>query len=614
MARKDFEDLKKGDLVVYKLPGGKKSYGVYMDVQFSKTGDIAIVKDMLETPKKTIKVKMSNITSAMDNFLEGKAEPKSEALKIVQDAIEAGKNAVINCIPSKTADGFECLSINWNNGKFDEYFTTNDCIDLDAFVRETPTSVDIVVSRPITKVFTYTKKPDGDLASLRQFIGNFDNTVNDIFNVIRAKFIEFNAKWNKITDDSKDYVDAYLGRAFIDGMSEAVEDTGETPLENQATTQTTSNTKFRLTDESKTVNGIKLYRIEALKDLGFYGVKQGDKGGFVESEANLSQNLDSWIGDNACVYNKAFVGRNSFVGGNAIVNDRAQVKENTRVTDNAQVSGQSSLKNSDISGDAVVSGSVTVVNAGSKLVASGKTQVLGKVVIDGKVDITDKAKIDGTSQGIYLSNVKVADEAEIIATGSIESNVQFIGKCSISGNVRINIKPLSGGSTFTFKDIKTSGKFRFNSDAFGYSKTSIVTPADFGDKELAGDITIVTPQDLLKVINEAIDKSEINEAPNLKKYIVKNAKQWAGPQVKDSVLTSAQIKYLKELPQIDIDADSSPQDVELDNTYAIEQGNPEDVREEVVCNVANIYYFYGYLGEGDSLQYIIKLPKKLFAY
>lgn len=613
MAKKDFEDLKKGDLVVYKLPGGKKSYGVYMDVQFSKIGDIAIVKDMLETPKKIIKVKMSNITSVMDNFLEGKAEPKSEALKIVQDAIEAGKNAVINCIPSKTADGSECLSINWNNGKFDEYFTTNDCIDLDAFVRETPTSVDIVVSRPITKVFTYTKKPDGDLASLRQFIGNFDNTVNDIFNIIRAKFIEFNAKWNKITDDSKDYVDAYLGRAFIDGMSEAVEDTGETPLENQATTQTTSNTKFRLTDESKTVNGIKLYRIEALKDLGFYGVKQGDKGGFVESEANLSQNLDSWIGDNACVYNKAFVGRNSFVGGNAVVNDRTQIKDNTRVVDNAQISGQASLSNSNISGDAVVSGSVTVVNAGSKLVASGKTQVLGKVVIDGRVDITDKAKIDGTSQGIYLSNVKVADEAEIIATGSIESNVQFIGKCSISGNVRINVKPLSGGSTFIFKDIKTSGKFRFNSDAFGYSKTSIVTPADFGDKELAGDITIVTPQDLLKVINEAVDKSEINEAPNLKKYIVKNAKQWAGPQVKDSVLTSAQVKYLKELPQIDIDADSSPQDVELDNTYAIEQGNPEDVREEVVCNVANIYYFYGYLGEGDSLQYTIKLPKKLFA-
>ena len=424
MAKKDFEDLKKGDLVVYKLPGGKKSYGVYMDVQFSKTGDVAIVKDMLETPKKTIKVKMSNITSVMDNFLEGKVEPKSEALKIVQDAIEAGKNAVINCIPSKTADGSEC-------------------IDLDAFVRETPTSVDIVVSRPITKVFTYTKKPNGDLASLRQFIGNFDNTVNDIFNVIRAKFIEFNAKWNKITDDSKDYVDAYLGRAFIDGMSEAVEDTGETPLENQATTQTTSNTKFRLTDESKTVNGIKLYRIEALKDLGFYGVKQGDKGGFVESEANLSQNLDSWIGDNACVYNKAFVGRNSFVGGNAIVNDRAQVKENTRVTDNAQVSGQSSLKNSDISGDAVVSGSVTVVNAGSKLVASGKTQVLGKVVIDGKVDITDKAKIDGTSQGIYLSNVKVADEAEIIEIVDHHK----IG--NIGTNIPINFRNMPLGCTGT---------------------------------------------------------------------------------------------------------------------------------------------------------------------
>ena len=212
-------------------------------------------------------------------------------------------------------------------------------------------------------------------------------------------------------------------------------------------------------------------------------------------------------------------------------------------------------------------------------------------------------------------NIKIILQSFLWATITLSTLTAF----STFGTLTITVKATTvafsaiAAHTFTFKDIKTSGKFRFNSDAFGYSKTSIITPADFGDKELAGDITIVTPQDLLKVINEAVDKSEINEAPNLKKYIVKNAKQWAGPQVKDSVLTSAQVKYLKELSQIDIDADSSPQDVELDNTYAIEQGNPEDVREEVICNVANIYYFYGYLGKGDSLQYIIKLPKKLFA-
>ena len=45
--------------------------------------------------------------------------------------------------------------------------------------------------------------------------------------------------------------------------------------------------KYRLTDETINVNGRILHRIEALRD--FYGVKKGDKGGFVEKEENLSQ-------------------------------------------------------------------------------------------------------------------------------------------------------------------------------------------------------------------------------------------------------------------------------------------------------------------------------------
>ena len=39
--------------------------------------------------------------------------------------------------------------------------------------------------------------------------------------------------------------------------------------------------KYKLTDEFVTIGDRKLYRIEALKD--FADVKNGDKGGFVES-------------------------------------------------------------------------------------------------------------------------------------------------------------------------------------------------------------------------------------------------------------------------------------------------------------------------------------------
>ena len=43
--------------------------------------------------------------------------------------------------------------------------------------------------------------------------------------------------------------------------------------------------KYKLTDEIININGITLYRIEALED--FSDVKKGEKGGFVQSEENL---------------------------------------------------------------------------------------------------------------------------------------------------------------------------------------------------------------------------------------------------------------------------------------------------------------------------------------
>lgn len=46
--------------------------------------------------------------------------------------------------------------------------------------------------------------------------------------------------------------------------------------------------KYELTSESVCFSGYTLYRIKALKS--FEDVKEGDLGGFIESENNLSQN------------------------------------------------------------------------------------------------------------------------------------------------------------------------------------------------------------------------------------------------------------------------------------------------------------------------------------
>lgn len=59
--------------------------------------------------------------------------------------------------------------------------------------------------------------------------------------------------------------------------------------------------KYELTSETKMVCGITLHRIRALVDIVRYGVKAGDLGGWIESEANLDQEHDAWVSDKARV-------------------------------------------------------------------------------------------------------------------------------------------------------------------------------------------------------------------------------------------------------------------------------------------------------------------------
>jgi len=74
-------------------------------------------------------------------------------------------------------------------------------------------------------------------------------------------------------------------------------------------------TKYKLSDECIKVDGKKLYRAIAVIDFG--KVKSGDKGGFVESDANLPKYGNSWVSGNAKVWGDAKVSGNAEVSGNA---------------------------------------------------------------------------------------------------------------------------------------------------------------------------------------------------------------------------------------------------------------------------------------------------------
>ena len=84
------------------------------------------------------------------------------------------------------------------------------------------------------------------------------------------------------------------------------------------------NKKYRLTDETIEVDGVTLYRIEALKTFG--DVKSGDKGGYIQQEKNLSQERYCWVFGDAMVF------------GDAKVYGNAEVYDNAKVFGDAKVS------------------------------------------------------------------------------------------------------------------------------------------------------------------------------------------------------------------------------------------------------------------------------------
>ena len=96
------------------------------------------------------------------------------------------------------------------------------------------------------------------------------------------------------------------------------------------------NKKFELTSITIEWKGRKLFRIKALKS--FSDVKAGELGGYIESEENLSQEGNSWIYDDAKVYNNAKIFGNAHVRNNAEVFGNAKVYDDAEVFGNAKVS------------------------------------------------------------------------------------------------------------------------------------------------------------------------------------------------------------------------------------------------------------------------------------
>lgn len=113
--------------------------------------------------------------------------------------------------------------------------------------------------------------------------------------------------------------------------------------------------KYKLTEETKEWRETIVHRIQALKD--FNDVVEGDLGGWIEKEENLSQQGSCWVYDearvceNARVYDNAKVLGDAWVFGNAKVYGDAKVHTNCWVYDDVRVGGNAEVCDGGVSGD-----------------------------------------------------------------------------------------------------------------------------------------------------------------------------------------------------------------------------------------------------------------------
>lgn len=111
--------------------------------------------------------------------------------------------------------------------------------------------------------------------------------------------------------------------------------------------------KYELTDKTLVIDtptiegGISrtiLHRIRALKD--FSSIKNGDLGGWVETEDNLSQEDNCWISDNARISDDAVIFGNARVSNDVVIRDKAMISGYTRLSGNLIVFGDTQLTGS----------------------------------------------------------------------------------------------------------------------------------------------------------------------------------------------------------------------------------------------------------------------------
>ncbi len=198
-------------------------------------------------------------------------------------------------------------------------------------------------------------------------------------------------------------------------------------------------------DDEIEIDGVICRRIIALEDIvdenGTVLVKKGEKGGYVQSRKNLSEEGCCWIYDDALVF------------GSAKVSENAKVRDDAQIYGNCKISGRAEVcDNAEVYGNVVITDDAKVTD---------NAEVYGNVVIRGKAKVSDNAEIYG--------NTTLCDEVEVSDNAEIYGNCQLSGKVKVGGNVEIYGSVVLSGERVIKKESDLVANFN-NKNGIGKNK------------------------------------------------------------------------------------------------------------------------------------------------
>ena len=190
------------------------------------------------------------------------------------------------------------------------------------------------------------------------------------------------------------------------------------------------NRKYELMPETTEINGTLCRRIRAIRDFG--DIAEGDIGGFVESEWNLSHEGDCWIYQDAVACEDSCVSDNASLFGDAGVSGMARIRGSAIVSENAMVSGEAVVEDEAWVWDyASVSGRARLCGEGEAgeaaticddavicgfCLVEGNACIEGNSYLDGVVTVTGDARLHDVH--IDTRGVKILIDGNFLVAGT----------------------------------------------------------------------------------------------------------------------------------------------------------------------------------------------------